>query len=348
MNVLYKNIISPTTGILDAMQKMCEAGKKLTLFVIDDDQKLIGTLTDKDIRQGLIGGKTTSGTVADFMCRKFHFLREHKFTMAESLRMKTDGIQVVPLLDEHDRIVRLIDFNEVRAALPFDVVLMAGGRGERLKPLTDTTPKSLLMVGDKPILEHNIDRLMSFGISEFIITIRYMAQQVMDYFGNGDTKNIDITYIKENLPMGTIGSISLIEEFNHDHVLIVNSDLLTDIDYEAFYKHFLDEGADMAIASAPYQVKLPFIALHTEGNNVTGYVKRPLFNYNCNAGVYLIKRELLKMIPVERSFNATDFMNLLFENGNKLTYFPIAGYWLDISEYSDYLRANEDIKYIAK
>ncbi|MEI6764120.1 MAG: sugar phosphate nucleotidyltransferase [Bacteroidota bacterium] len=348
MNVLYKNIIAPSAGILDAMNKLGEAGNKLTLFVLDDDQKLIGTLTDKDIRQGLIAGKKTSDTVEAFMCRKFRFLREHTFTMEESMRLKADGIKVVPLLDKNDRIVRLIDFDEVRSALPFDVVLMAGGRGERLKPLTDATPKSLLMVGDKPILEHNIDRLMSYGISEFIITIRYMAQQVMDYFGNGDSKGIDITYIKENLPMGTIGSISLIEEFTHDHVLIVNSDLLTDIDYEAFYKHFIEEGADMAIASAPYQVKLPFIALHTEGNNVTGYAKRPMFNYNCNAGVYLIKRELLKMIPVERSFNATDFMNLLFENGNKLTYFPISGYWLDISEYSDYMRANEDIKYISK
>jgi len=150
---------------------------------------------------------------------------------------------------------------------------MAGGRGERLRPLTDTVPKPLLKIDNKPILEHNIDRLIDFGMDDFHIAVKYLGEQIENYFGNGSNKSININYIRETAPMGTIGAISLIEGFSSEHVLIINSDVLTNIDYEDFYRNFIEEDASMAVASIPYKVNMPFAVLETSGNRILSFAK---------------------------------------------------------------------------
>jgi len=280
------------------------------------------------------------------MFTNFRYLRKGKFTLSEVHTILVNRIKLVPLIDEEDRIIKVIDFNKVDTILPAEVVIMAGGRGERLMPLTDKTPKSLLRVGDKPILEINIDRLIRFGIDSFFITVKYRKEQIKDYFGNGDNKGIHITYIEESEPLGTIGSVSMINDLEHENILVMNSDLLTNIDFEDFYKKFIEEEADMAVASIPYHIDLPYAVLETKGDQIHSFKEKPTYTYYSNAGIYLIKRKLLDLIPIKQHFNATDFMQELLEHKHKLIYYPILGYWLDIGRPEDFTKANEDIKHI--
>ena len=183
-----KNIVFQNIPIKQALEKLNNVPETLTLFVTDENYKLVGTLTDGDIRRSLLAGKTLEDPVSEFMFHKFNSLRKGKFTFAEVQAIIEKKIKLVPLIDEADHIIKLIDLTRIRTILPAEVVIMAGGKGERLKPLTDKTPKSLLKVGDKPILEVNIDRLITFGIDKFFITVKYQKEQIMNYFGKGENK----------------------------------------------------------------------------------------------------------------------------------------------------------------
>jgi dTDP-glucose pyrophosphorylase len=340
------HIIKCKAPIKEALQMLNNVPDNLTLFVTDNKNKLVGTLTDGDIRRSLLAGMTVDDTVEKFMFRKFRFLRKGKFTFDEVQAIREKRIKLVPVIDEKDQIIKLVDLNKTSTILPVEVVIMAGGRGERLKPMTDKTPKSLLRIGDKPILEINIDRLKYFGIDDFYITVKYKKEQIMDYFGDGSEKDIRISYVEESLPLGTIGSVKLIQGLEHEDVLVMNSDLLTNIDFEDFYTKYLAEGADMAVASIPYHIDLPYAVLETNGGQIQSFKEKPTYTYYSNAGIYLIKRKLLDLIPIEQHFNATDFMQELLNRQHKLIYYPILGYWLDIGRPEDFVKANEDYNHI--
>lgn len=261
-------------------------------------------------------------------------------------QIKKKGIRLLPVLDKEGKIKRIIDFSQVKTVLPVDAVLMAGGRGERLRPLTDEVPKPLLKVGEKPIIEHNIDHLRYFGIKNFYLTIRYLADKIEKHCGNGNNKDISIQYLREKEPLGTIGAVSMIKKFAHDHVLIMNADLFTDIDLEDFYQDFLEKDADLSIATSPYNVDVPYAVLNLDQDVVKGFREKPSYTYHSNAGIYLIKRELLKTIPVNKSFNATDFIQALIDSGKKVIRYPIIGYWIDIGKPEDYQKVQEITKHI--
>ena len=223
---------------------------------------------------------------------------------------------------------------------------MAGGRGQRLQPLTDSTPKPLLKVGEKPIMEHNLDRLVNFGIDDFWVSVKYLGEQIESYFGTGINKNINIKYIWENEPLGTIGAVSKIENFEHDYVLITNSDLLTNVDYEHFFLEFIKEDADLAVLTIPYQVNIPYAVLETKDNTIKSFKEKPTYTYYSNGGIYLMKRDVLKYIPKEKFYNATDLMEDLIINNLKLISYPFSGYWLDVGKHEDFKKAQKDINYI--
>jgi NDP-sugar pyrophosphorylase family protein len=221
---------------------------------------------------------------------------------------------------------------------------MAGGRGQRLSPLTDTIPKPLLKVGDKSIIQHNIDRLSFFGIDDFWISINYLGEIIKDQIGAGNEKNININYVNEQKPLGTIGAISNIDEFKHEHILITNSDILTNLDYEDFYLQFMNNNADMAVVTIPYEVKVPYAVLETKNSSIISLKEKPTYTYYSNAGIYLIKRDVLKYIPQGEFYNTTDLIETLIAKNKKVFSYPMLGYWLDIGNPEDFLKANNDIK----
>lgn len=345
---ITKHIILASAPVLEAMEKINKIPLTLTLFVLDERQCLIGTLTDGDIRRGFLKGNKLTDEVEKFMTRDFSSLNTDELLPSQIRQIKKRGVKLLPVLDGVGKINKVIDFGMVKTLLPVDAVLMAGGRGERLKPLTDTIPKPLLKVGEKPIIEHNIDRLIENGIQNYFITIRYLGEQIENYFGNGKSKNIHVEYVKEDSPLGTMGSVSLIKAFKHQHILIMNSDLFTNIDFEDFYQEFIDGDADMAVATVPYVVDVPYAILNTEENRIISFKEKPTYTYHSNAGIYLIKKELLNQIPLCLSYNATDLIQALIDAGKVVIRYPIVGYWIDIGRQEDYNKVIEIYKHLPK
>ena len=319
-----------------------------TLFIVDENGTMVGSLTDGDIRRGLLNGLEISNSVSDFMKRSFKSIYESDNNVELIKTHRLADIKLLPLLDSKGKIIRILDLSKTKTILPVAALIMAGGKGERLKPFTDTVPKPMLKIGNKPILEHNIDRLISFGISEIYISVKYLKDQIMDFFGDGSSKGVSIKYLEEDEPLGTIGALSLINKINYEDILVMNSDLLTNIDFEDFYTFYKDKEAGMAIVSIPYQFTVPYAVLETKNHQVSSFIEKPTYTYYSNGGIYYLKFELKKHVKEATCFNATDLMNLIIQQDHlKLIHYPLSSYWLDIGKHQDYIKAQEDIKHIS-
>ncbi|MCC6369593.1 MAG: NTP transferase domain-containing protein, partial [Bacteroidia bacterium] len=289
MQNLENSTIGCSAKIKEALEKLNEFPAGSTLFVVDEEtQKVKGTLTDGDIRRGLLKNLSINSNVNDVMRSTFRYLTKGNYYNEKIAEFKEDKIKTVPLIDADGKLLKVYDLTELKNVLPLDAVIMAGGKGERLKPLTDTVPKPLLAIGSKPIIEHNIDRLAMNGIDNFYLSVNYLAHLIKDYFKDGDSKNISIKYIDEDKPLGTIGAVSKIKDFEHEHILVMNSDLLTNIDFADFYKDFITNNADVAVATIPYKVDIPYAVIETNNNVVMALKEKPSYTYYSNAGIYLI------------------------------------------------------------
>lgn len=316
-----------------------------TLFVINKAGKIVGSLTDGDVRRRLISGGKLEESVSTAMNPHFHYLKQGLISIEIIRLLRKRNIELVPYLDEAGTIIRICNIKGKNSLLPIDAVLMAGGKGLRLRPLTNDTPKPLLKVGNKPIIDYNVDSLISYGIDHIFVTVNYLREQIEDYFKD-PRDGVSVLCVREPKYLGTIGSVKFIEHFYNDTVLIMNSDLFTNINYEDFYAHFCEQKSDMAVAAVPYSVSVPYGIFELNGGEVRGIKEKPVFDYYANAGIYLIKRELLACIPDNEYFDATDFLNLLLSKGYKVTRFPIAGYWLDIGKLDDFNKAQELVTHL--
>ena len=346
---LYKkNMISLLTTGREALQILdtFPESHNRTLFVIEND-KMVGTITYGDIRRGLLKDGEISDSVSYYMNKQFRSLRKNEIKPDVLAKYRAEEIWLLPVLNERNEIEDIIDLKQIRTVIPTAVMLMAGGKGERLKPLTDTLPKPMLNVGGKPILEINIDRLIRFGIKTFYISVRHLSEKIMDYFADGSSKNITIKYISEKEPLGTFGACALIKDLGFDDLIVMNADILTNMDFEDFYNFYKTNDALMCAASIPYNVRIPYGILQTDGKDfVTSLIEKPSYTYYANAGIYIVHRTLIKNIPQQKVYNATDLMSRLIEQKQKLVHYPILQYWLDVGKYEDYIRAQQDYLHI--
>ena len=344
---LSNHLISGDTSVRDALRKLNELSSDAILFVVNDENQLLGSLTDGDLRRGFLRDLDFNNIITDFIQDNPKFVFEDDYNIDILEELKRNNFKIVPVLNGDREIVDLINFRTQHSQIPADAVLMAGGEGKRLRPLTEGTPKPLLKVGDKPIIEYNIERLSKVGIRNIFLSINYLGDQIIDYFGDGRSRGLNIQYVKETKPLGTIGSILLVEHFEYDDILVMNSDLLTNVDYADFFKAFKESDADMAVAATSYHVDVPYAVLEVDDANIVRSLKeKPKYTYYSNAGIYLLKKDLLKMIPEDRFFDITDLMDRVLEMNLKLITYPINGYWLDIGKHEDFKKAQEDIKHI--
>jgi dTDP-glucose pyrophosphorylase len=331
MNGAEKHLIRNGSTIKDALERLNSLGNYLTLFVVDEASVLLGTITDGDIRRAMLRGVQIISTVESVMNTNYTALRIHEYSIEEIKTIRERLIKLIPVIDVNGKILRLINLEKIKTLLPFDAVIMAGGEGRRLKPMTDHTPKPLLKIGNKPIIEYNIDRLTEFGIENCYITIKYLGSQLREYFKDGSEKEINIHYVEElSDPLGTIGSVSLIDSFTHENVL----------------QEFKKSNADMAVATIPYRVNIPYAVLETNSDLIVGFKEKPTYTYYSNGGIYLFKREVLDIIPKGQFFNATDLMDHLISNNKRVVTYPLYCYWLDIGMPEDFKKAQEDIHHI--
>lgn len=339
-------IIHQDKTIIDALEKLNNIRdvSRLILFVVDNQDVVIGSLTDGDIRRSLIQNGDVEKKVGEVCNRKFVFeYVKDSFFNLDTYRKK--DIKVLPLLDKTKKLKNIIDLEKTKAILPVECMIMAGGRGKRLSPLTDQIPKPLLPLGNKPIIEHNIDRLISFGIKKIYISLKYRGDKIQDYFGDGSCKGIKIEYIWEDEPLGTAGALSLVEQFKTENILLMNGDLFTNINFEDLYRSFLDADADMAVASTEYKIDIPYAVFETDGEQVKDFKEKPTYRYHSNAGIYILTKNLIDLIPKNQFYDITDLMKSLIIRGGKLVHTPIIGYWIDIGKPEDYKQAQEFIKH---
>lgn len=347
MKNFLEHLISIDASLKTALERLDDLGADAILFVVDNKRKLIGSLTDGDVRRGLLKGMSTDNCVTEYIQPSPKRIKKNQYSLAEVIKLRQKNYRILPVVDENNTIVNVINFRSIKSYLPVDALVMAGGRGRRLQPLTNTVPKPLLMVGNKPIIDHNIDRLCSFGIDDFHISVMYLGDQIEQHYTERNIQGINMNFIWENEPLGTLGAASLINEFNNEYVLITNSDILTNLDYEDFFLDFLENNADMSVATIPYTVNIPYAVIETKKNMVVNFKEKPTYTYYSNAGIYIVKRELLKMIPKNEFYNSTDLMEEIINSGGKLISYPVRQYWLDIGKHEDYEKAQEDIKHLA-
>lgn len=340
-----KHIIRADAPITGALKRFNVLAEDAILFVVDDEDRLQGSLTDGDFRRGILNGKKADSAVIEFCQGSPHFLNQGNYSLSDIINLRQEQLGIVPVLNANHQIVDLINFRVQRSALPVEVIVMAGGLGSRLKPLTDNTPKPLLKIGDKVIIDYSIDRLIDYGVKDFWVSIRYLGDQIVDHFSQKDC-DAHFNYIWEDSPLGTIGAASKITNLNEDYVLITNSDVLTNIDYEDFFLDFIQKEADMSVVTIPYHVSIPYAVLETESDNVISFKEKPKYTYYSNAGIYLIKKNLLNFIPKNTFYNSTDLMEEVIKQGLKLISYSNNGYWLDIGKPQDFEKAQQDIKHI--
>jgi dTDP-glucose pyrophosphorylase len=339
-----EHLILNNSTIELAIKKLDLLASDTVLFVINSNGQLHGSLTDGDIRRGLINGNNLNTPISEVM---FKSPRSMHYNLIDAQKLQSYRLlnyKIIPLVDDTNCIVGLLNFRFQNSILPLDVVIMAGGRGSRLLPMTENTPKPLLKVGTKPIIEHIIDGLITYGITKFDIAINHLGHLIKETLGNGLEKGILINYIEETEPLGTMGAVGLKIAHSNPYTLVLNSDLLTTIDYEDFFIDFLNKKADFSAVGIPYKVDIPYGIFEMVNERIIQISEKPTYTYFSNGGIYLFKTELIDLIPKNQNYLATDFIQDLIEMNKKVISYSLMDYWLDIGNHSDFERAQKDLK----
>ena len=349
MRKYKKNLIDFNCNIKEALQKIEVLGKNghQTLIIVSKEEALKGVVTEGDIRRMILNGSHLEDKVNENLSEEFFYVKKGEYDYKKFKELKGRDIKMIPVVDRDMKVLNVIDLTKQSSILPIDAILMAGGQGMRLRPLTENTPKPLLKVADKPIIQYNLERLGRYGISDINITLNYLGDQIEDYFKEGDDFGLSIKYWHEKEPLGTMGSSTLVEKIYNDTVLIMNSDLLTNIDYEDFYSDFMESGASISIASISYSMNVPYAVLEIDGECVKDLKEKPTYTYYSSGGIYLFKKEILEQLNFDKKKDAPDFIKELISKGYEIRHYPIRGYWLDIGKMEDFSKAQEDVKHIS-
>lgn len=344
---MKNHLICQDITLLEALSSICAlAPEPLVLFVLNEKKQMVGTLTDGDSRRALIKGASLNDKVCTIMHHNFNYMKVGDMDNVKEIRRQRElKMKLIPVLDDDNHIVEIINLEEYRTRLPIDAVLMAGGKGERLRPLTEKIPKPLLPVGEKAIIDHNIDRLVANGVKHINVTVNYLGEQLEEHFRE-PRGEIQVKTVREPKFLGTIGSIRFVSKFYNDTVLVMNSDLFTNIDYEDFFLHFQQHDAEMSVAAIPYNVSIPYGILDLDGRNIKGLLEKPQYTYYANAGIYLIKRRALSEIPEDLFFNATDLVEKLISENKRVIRYPLNGTWIDIGNPQEYQKAQDLVKHL--
>lgn len=334
--------LAPSDSLFRALEALERSGKEIS-FVCDADRRLLGTLTDGDARRALLGGATLSETLVDeVMSRTFTFVRAEA-PRAEVLdMMRAQRIGQVPVLDREGRLIGLHTLHEIVGAVerPNAAVIMAGGKGTRLRPYTETVPKPMMKVAGRPMLERLILHLVGYGIRDIRLSVNYLAHVVEDYFQDGRNFGCSIRYIRETEPLGTGGCLSLLDEPPSHSLLVMNGDLVTQADIGRMLE-FHEEGEYLGTMGVrPHLVNIPFGVAEVEGARLVGIREKPTEEFLVNAGMYVLSPELVELVPSGRDFPITDLFQRCVDERRPVGAFLITDDWVDVGKPEELLRAN--------
>lgn len=330
-------VVDLNSSIKEVLEIIEKHEGKVTLYVIDEG-KLYGTVTEGDIRRGIIKFHISANDkVSKVTNRSPKKIYISKIDYKELINLRKEKYTSIPIVNESEELIRVLDLDINKNILPIDAIIMAGGKGVRLKPLTDNCPKPLLEVGNKPIIEYGIERMIYDGISKIHISINYLKEQLVDYSRRLELeKGIPINCIEEKEFSGTIAS-ARDAVINQPYCLVQNSDLIADIDYENLLLELEERNLDLIVVGIKYSHIVPFAVFDISPNlTINSLVEKPEKIFWSNGGIYLFKTELLDLIPENSFYNATDFIENLLKSGHKVGMFEFHGQWIDIGRHSDF------------
>ena len=316
-------------------------------MVVDEQSHLLDILTDGDVRRALLAGEDLNAPVTVLRDQKTNLGQPPPVTAPvgtghSSLLhlMQERSVRQIPLLDRDQRVIELVTLTELfpNEDLPLRAVVMAGGYGTRLRPLTEELPKPMLPLGDRPLLERILDQLRRTGMRRVYLATHYKEDIIENHFGDGSAFGLEIRYLEEQNPQGTAGALSLMEP-SDEPLLVINGDILTQLDFRAMLNFHKDHKAAMTIAVKDHQVQLPYGVVDIDGVVVTGISEKPALRHFINAGIYLLNPEACQYIPSAQHYNMTDLIAQLLTEKRKVVSFPIHEYWLDIGQPEDYQKA---------
>ncbi|MDE6276821.1 MAG: NTP transferase domain-containing protein [Muribaculaceae bacterium] len=344
------NSISCEATLFDALERLNLLPDRahMTLFVLDG-ATLVGTLTDGDIRRAILRGLSLSSPVSEVCCRTFRKLSPNDAPAARisCIRLcRERGISLVPEVDASGRLLRIIDLTVTHSLLPLRAVLMAGGKGERLRPLTLDTPKPLLRIEGKAIIDYNIEALAAAGIRDITVCTRYLAEQLEAHFAAPfGPSALRVKCVRERDPMGTIGAVALTPvALDEGDTLVMNSDLITSISFEDLYMRHIESRADITIATVPFQVSVPFAILSfdpADPERVVALEEKPTYSHYANAGIYIFSNRILRTLSPGERTDATDLIERAIADGARVCHYTIKGTWIDVGSPTDFRQASE-------
>lgn len=343
----WKNTLIPADAtIREVIETINSSGFEISL-VIDRDEKLLGTITDGDIRRGLLQGLGMEAPAGQLMNEKP--LVAPPDMSREGLLEKMNGevIRQIPLLDDNRRVVGLAHIRDLTPPMESRenwVVLMAGGLGERLKPLTEATPKPLLSVGDKPLLQTILESFVEQNFRRFYISVNYRADAIKDHFGDGAKWNVEIRYLEEDERLGTAGALKLIPEPPTGPLIVMNGDLITKINFQDLLDYHDQQGSQATMCVREYDLQVPFGVVGIEGNIIESIDEKPVHRFFINAGIYVLDPDLIGLIPGDENYDMTELFEATIAMGKDVIAFPVHEYWLDVGRMDDLDRARLDIE----
>lgn len=342
-SLLAQSLIGPDTSILTLIERFTTRRVQVGL-VIDTQQKLIGTVTDGDLRRGLLRGITTDGPVRAIMNTTPRTIRFGEPRGDISAFMRREKIKHLPVVDFAGRAVDLITIETLLAPAqqPYPIVLMAGGEGRRLRPLTEHTPKPMLDVGGRPILETIIRRFAEAGFSDFHISVNYRADVIQNHFGDGSTLGVDISYIEEDLPLGTAGPLARLSARQESPLLVMNGDILSKVDPVQMIDFHRENASAATMAVRNYEVQVPYGVVDIAENEIRGLREKPVSRHFINAGIYVLSPDALDLVPRDQPFDMPDLFEACRAQDMRTHAYPVEEYWVDIGQIDDYRRANAD------
>lgn len=345
MSYDWKNIlIKPEQPIRDALQLIDRESLRIAL-VVDDEMRLLGVVTDGDVRRGLLRNFGLESPVKYVMNRS-PLTAELNTARKDLVKfMEEKQLLAIPLMI-NDKVAGLETLQRAGQYSKYQnpVFLMAGGFGTRLRPLTDNCPKPLLKVGDKPILEIVLNRFIKAGFVNFYVSTHYMPEMIRDHFGDGSKWNVKISYVHEELPLGTGGALGLLPLDIPDLPLImINGDVLTNVDFERVLEFHNKNEAAATMCVRDYEYQVPFGVINGDGNKIVSMVEKPVQRFFINAGIYVVSPEIRKSVEQNCRIDMPTLLEKFIETQEKIFMFPIHEYWLDIGRIEDYNRAQIDI-----
>ena len=343
MDEWEKTLISPNIQIYEAI-KIIDRNSRQIAIVTDEEGKLLGTVTDGDIRRGILKEIPLSSPVSQIM--NPHPVTIPKMDDRKSIIdiLKANKIRHLPVIDEARYVIGVERLEEqlTNSRNESWVVIMAGGRGNRLKPLTNNCPKPMLKIGEKPLLQTTLEQLIQQGFTRFCISVNYKSMQIKDYFGDGSKLGAEICYIDEKKRMGTAGSLSLFPFETMEPILVLNGDILTKLSFKQLVDFHREHQARATIAVATYGFQVPYGLIKVSHDHLVGFEEKPVFSSFINAGIYVLNPEVLNYVPKDSYSDMNDLFKILLQKEEPVCIFPIREYWIDIGGMKSFSQACKD------